>query len=137
MGFKVDNVSKFEVTPTLLPAVRTTGNVDGTTVSLENAHSAVFVVTANTITNGDHTIVFQESFDGGDNWSAIDADDLSGTVPVIDSDGDEAVWTVGYKGGAGMIRARAESADAAAGGVIGVNVILGHRAQVGGSPILT
>ncbi len=123
-----DLYSEHTTVQTLVPAART-ANGNGTTVDRgqngDDFASAMFVVTAGTITDGTHTIVVEHS-DNDAAWSAVAAGDLQGVPPAILAADDNKRFEVGYQGKKRFLRANVTVAGATTGGVYGVLVLLGR-----------
>lgn len=133
----LDLVSGLTVTQNIEMAAHSSNEAtNGATVSLANNASAVVVFVAGVVTDGTHTPTVEESNDGS-TWTTVAAADLSATLTAFTSAADQAVQVVGYKGSAGNIRAVITDATSTSGGITGAVVILGHKHQVGGSPIIT
>lgn len=109
-------------------ALRTNAAVNGATVDrfVNDVYyrSATFVVQSGAITDGTHTVTFEES-DDGTTWTAVAAADLQGSPPAITGTDDNKIYEVGYVGAKRYIRLVLTTASATTGGFVDAVVLLG------------
>lgn len=114
--------------PALASAVRTNGTVNGITVDLgvygNDFRSALFIVSAGTVTDGSHAITMQDSPDGT-NWTAVPASKRQGSLPTIVAANDDALFEFGYIVGTNQfVRLVATTSGATTGGAFSAVAVL-------------
>lgn len=113
-----------------LPTASRTANaaVNGTTVDksvFNNFFRVVsFVIQAGTLTDGTTTVTMEDS-DNGSSWAVVtDTSYVQGTIPVIASTADNALFEFAYIGPKRYVRIVATQASATSGGVMGAIALL-------------
>jgi hypothetical protein len=115
--------------PALASGAHTNGAANGAAVDLgvfgNNFESAMFVITAGTITDGTHVAKLQDSPDGT-TWTDVDAAHVQGGPVSLGAAQSNTVSALGYLGGgaARYVRLVLTTTGATTGGVIGANAIL-------------
>lgn len=112
-------------------AISTDTTTDGEAIDLQDYDSCLFVFQAGTITDGDYTLVIEESDTGafGGEESAVADADLDGTEALASftaDDDDNKVGTVAYIGEKRYVRATVVSTSTSTGATVGATAILGH-----------
>ena len=102
--------------------------VNGATVDLSvfknNFRTALFVVTAGTVTDGTHTVALQHSDNGAD-WTDVPADRVQGGTVVFDDTKSDSVAQVGYiVATQRYVRLTVTTADATTGAVLSAVALL-------------
>lgn len=121
--------------PSLSPAARTDGTVDGAAVSLnlggQNFRTAMVVVTAGAVTDGEITVSVEESADGSTGWAAVPSTRMLGSLPVLDDTSGGVVREAGVLTDPRKpyLRATAVTATSTTGGVVGAVFLLGTPGQ--------
>ncbi len=122
-----DEVLAREALPVLLRTANAT--VNGTTVDksvFNNMFKVVsFVVQAGTLVDGTTTITMEDS-DNGSSWATADSSYVQGTLPVIASTADNAIYEFAYLGPKRYVRIVATQASATSGGTMGAIALLGQ-----------
>lgn len=113
-----------------LPVAARTATANGSSVDRTGGpeggfRSAMLVAHTGTITDGTHTIEFQES-DDDSTFTAVPDEDLEGTEPAIGVDDDNDVFEIGYLGHKRYLRARSAVTGATSGGTYGALILLGY-----------
>jgi hypothetical protein len=81
-----DLKSGITVKPSLVPLLRAANTYTGVAVNLRNYHSATVILsTGAVVSGGTATFKIQESADGTNDWTDIDAARLNGTIAVMDT----------------------------------------------------
>lgn len=124
MSISRDLVSNMSAVASLAPKARTTSE-NGAGVDLRDYRSAAVVVVAGAITDGTHTIEIQDSADNS-TFAPVAAAYLQGTEPVLDTNDDDSLVSIGYIGGKRYIRVVSTVAEATTGGVYGALVVRGR-----------
>lgn len=114
-----------------IQAISTDTTTDGSAIDLQGYESCTFVMEAGAITDGDYTLVLEESSTGsfGGEETAVADTDLIGTEALASftaDDDDHKVGTVGYIGSQRYVRATVVSTSTSTGATIGVLAILGR-----------
>jgi len=109
---------------TLAPAARTT-TATGDVVDLGTYPDATFLVCAGTVTDGTHTVEFQECATSDGTFTAIDDDDIEGDdEPALTTANDEDIFVTDYVGNKRYVKAKITvTGSPSTGGVIGVAVL--------------
>lgn len=102
--------------------------VNGTTVDLgvfkNNFRSALFVVTAGTVTDGTHTVELEHSDNGAD-WTDVPGDRVQGGPVVFDDTLSDSVAQLGYiVSQQRYVRIKVTTADSTTGGVLSAVALL-------------
>lgn len=102
--------------------------VNGATVDLgvfkNNFRSALFVVTAGTVTDGTHTVALEHSDNGAD-WTDVPADRVQGGPVVFDNTDSDSVAQLGYiVSQQRYVRLKVTTADSTTGGVLSAVALL-------------
>ena len=107
---RTDIKNSISVVSSLAPASRTAA-VDGTGVDLAGFDAACIVIDAGASggTTPSFTFEVQDSPDNS-TYTAVAAEFLDGTEPVVTTDTDNAVYEIGYRGIARYVRVTIEAA---------------------------
>lgn len=124
-----------------IQAITTDTTTDGNAIDLKGYDSAEVYVVTGTVTDGDYTLILEESATGsfGGEETAVADTDLVGTEALAsftaDTD-DNKIGRVGYVGSKRYIRPTIVSTSTSSGATLGVLVALGNPnvAKVGDSP---
>lgn len=110
----------------LAPALRTT-SANGVTIDRAEDdcffQDALFAIQSGAITDGTHTVSFEDS-DDGSTWAATTA--LQGTPPAIGSSNDNVQYAIAYTGLKRYVRVVVTAAGTTTGGIVGATAILGN-----------
>jgi hypothetical protein len=110
----------------LAPALRTT-SANGVTIDRaeDNSYfqSVLFVIQSGAITDGTHTVSFEDS-DDGSTWAATTV--LQGTPPAIGSSNDNVQYAIEYTGLKRYVRVVVTTTGTTTGGIVGATAILGN-----------
>lgn len=110
--------------PSLAPAVRTNGTINGTGVDLSAAGVQTVVFHFGAYTDGTHTPSVQESADNS-SFTAVAAGDLDGTLSAVSSGaGANTTQKVGYIGTKRYLRAVMVTSGATTGAASAAQVVL-------------
>ena len=110
--------------PSIAPAVRTNGTVNGASVDLSPCSSQTVVFHFGAYTDGAHTPSVQESNDNS-NWTNVAAADLDGTLTAVAAGGGaNTTQKVGYIGTRRWIRPVMTTAGATTGAASAAQVVL-------------
>lgn len=125
-----DIKSNVDAAPTLAPAVRTNGTVNGSGVDLRGYDSAMAVVHFGAYTDGTHTPKLQESDDNAA-FTDVAAGDLQGSfTAVAASAGANTVQRVGYVGTKRYVRIVMTTASATSGAGSAATIVRSNAALV-------
>ncbi|MFA3877544.1 hypothetical protein ABS735_28360 [Streptomyces sp. MMCC 100] len=111
----------------LAPAALTDGTVNGTAVDRAvngGMQEAMLVVTTGVVTDGSHAVAIQDSADGSTGWAAVDAGQLTGAAPTVDSADDGAVFEIGVRSTRRYLRAVVVTTGSTTGGIVGAYLVL-------------
>ncbi len=124
-----DMVSKILVKQSLLPAVRVSGTVNGTTIDLRGFDAAAVSVVFGAYTDGVHTPSLQHSTDGT-NFTTVSADLLNGAFAAVNgAAGAGSVQTVGYMGNQRYVRVVMTVTGATTGAASAAMIVTGYSRQ--------
>jgi len=113
----------------LAPAIRTAAaTVNGTAVDTvgtkNNFRVGMVVVVAGAITDGTHTIGLEDSANGTTGWTAVAAELLEGTPPVLTTAEANSVARLAFSRTRRYVRVTVTTASATVGGTVGAAVLL-------------
>jgi hypothetical protein len=112
-------------------AIATDDTTDGTGVAWGECRSAMAVIVAGTITDGNFAFELQDS-DDNSSYTAVANAFLDGTEPTLDSGDSDTVTVIGYKGTRKYLRVSVTTTATTTGGLVGALIVYSgaHRAPV-------
>jgi len=120
-----DLLHRTMVMPSLYPAARTNGTVNGTAADLRGYDAVMIVVSFGAWTDGTHTPSVQHSVDNS-TYTTCAASDLDGTLTAVSSSGgSNTVQQVGYIGAQRYVRVVMTTSGATTGALSSASVIAG------------
>lgn len=101
----------------------------GNEIDMQGYHSITFFPQTGTVTDGDYTILIQESDTSGSGYSDVADADLIGTeadASFTADDDDNSILKIGYIGNKRYVKASVVSTNTSSGAVYGITAVQGH-----------
>lgn len=114
---------------TLSPAARTDGTANGVAVDRAvngGMQDAVLLVSTGTVTDGSTAITIEDSADGTNDWQAVAAAQILGSLPTLVAANDDTVFEVGVLSTRRYLRAVAVTTSSTTGAIFGAAFLLGR-----------
>lgn len=109
-----------------IQAISSDTTTAGNEIDTAGYESVVFVLQAGTLTDGDYTLLVEDSDTSGSGYVAVSDDFLIGTEASTQLDTSNTASRIGYVGKKQYVKVSVVSANTTSGGTVGAIAILGH-----------